>query len=76
AQGRYKGLVVIEDLQVIERSRWETETLESIIHTLSEIPTVDEKTSLAEVINTLESYQLQRLTVLSPAGTVAGVIDR
>ncbi|HEY9598413.1 MAG TPA: CBS domain-containing protein, partial [Cyanophyceae cyanobacterium] len=76
SEGRYRGLVVIEDLQVVERSLWETQTIERIVRPLSEITTVEEKTSLVEAINTLEVKQLNRLTVLSPAGTVAGVIDR
>lgn len=76
ANGRYRGLVSIEDLQVIERSFWESETLESIVRPLSEIATVEEKSPLFEVINSLEAAQLNRLTVLSPAGAVAGVIDR
>ncbi|NER32254.1 MAG: site-2 protease family protein, partial [Symploca sp. SIO1C4] len=76
ADGRYRGIVVLEDLHVIERSLWETQTLESIVHPLSEISIVEEKTSLAKVIQRLEVDQLNRITVLSPAGTVAGVIDR
>ncbi|HLO83627.1 MAG TPA: CBS domain-containing protein, partial [Nostocaceae cyanobacterium] len=40
------------------------------------IPSVSESTSLAEVINRLENEELTRITVLSPAGAVAGVIDR
>ncbi len=76
SNGRYRGLVALEDLHFIERSRWDTQTLESILRPLSEIATVEEKTSLVEVINSLEAGQVNRLTVLSPAGTVAGVIDR
>lgn len=76
ANGRYRGLIAIENLHVVERSLWETQTLESIVRPLSEIPTVEEKTSLLKVITTLEANKLNRLTVLSPAGAVAGVIDR
>jgi CBS domain-containing protein len=76
ADGRYRGLVTLEDLQFIERSRWETDTLESIVHPLSDISTVAEKTPLLEVIDNLETRHLNHLTVLSPAGAVAGVIDR
>ncbi|HEY9634346.1 MAG TPA: site-2 protease family protein [Coleofasciculaceae cyanobacterium] len=76
SEGRYRGLVAIEDLHFVERSLWETRTLESIVHPLSDISTVEEKTSIVEVINTLEARQLSRLTVLSPAGAIAGVIDR
>lgn len=76
AHGRYRGLVAIEDLHFVERSRWESQTLESIVRPLSEIATVEEKTPLVEVIKSLEASHINRLTVLSPAGTVAGVVDR
>jgi Zn-dependent protease/CBS domain-containing protein len=76
SDGRYRGMVAIEDLRSVERSEWETQTLHSIVHPLTEIPTVTESTSIAEVINKLENENLPRLTVLTPAGAVAGVIDR
>ncbi|WP_341526703.1 site-2 protease family protein [Nostoc sp. UHCC 0302] len=76
SDGRYRGLVSIDDLRLIERSEWETQTLQSIVHPLTEIPTVAESTSFVELINKLENEQLPRITVLSPAGAVAGVIDR
>lgn len=76
ADGRYRGMVAIDDLRLVERSAWETQTLQSIVHPLSEIPTIAESTVLAEVINKMENEQLPRITVLSPAGAVAGVIDR
>ncbi|QSJ16714.1 site-2 protease family protein [Nostoc sp. UHCC 0702] len=76
SDGRYRGMVAIEDLRLVERSEWETQTLQSIVHPLTEIPSVAESTTLAEVINKLENEQLPRITVLSPAGAVAGVIDR
>lgn len=76
ASGRYRGLVAIDELQMIERSRWERETLESIVYPLSDIATVEEKTPLLEVINHLETQKRPHLTVLSPAGAIAGVIDR
>ncbi|HEY9873813.1 MAG TPA: site-2 protease family protein [Candidatus Obscuribacterales bacterium] len=76
SHGRYRGLLAVEDLQFIERSRWETETLHSIVRPLSEIVTLPEKTPLLEVINSMENNQMKRLTVISPADAVAGVIDR
>ncbi|BAY96548.1 peptidase M50 [Tolypothrix tenuis PCC 7101] len=76
ADGRYRGMVSIDDLRLVERSQWETQTLQSIVHPLTEIPTVAESTSLAELINKMETEKLPRITVLSPAGAVAGVIDR
>ena len=43
---------------------------------LTEIPSVREGTPLVEVINELEKISDTLITVLSPAGAVAGVIDR
>ncbi|OBQ17183.1 site-2 protease family protein [Anabaena sp. AL93] len=76
ADGRYRGLVNINDLRTTQRSEWETQTLQTIVHPLTTIPTVIESTSLAEVIRKLETEQLSQITVLSPADAVAGVIDR
>ncbi|MFQ4142860.1 site-2 protease family protein [Chlorogloeopsis sp. ULAP02] len=76
SDGRYRGMVSIDDLRLVERSEWETKTVESIVHPLTEIPTVEESTNIAEVINKLENENLPRVTVLSPADSVAGVIDR
>lgn len=76
SDGRYRGMVAIDDLRLVERSEWENRTLQSIVHPLTDIPSVTESTSLVEVINKLENEQLPRITVLSPAGAVAGVIDR
>jgi len=76
SDGRYRGMVSVDDLRLVERSEWESKTLHSILHPLTEIPTVTESTPLVEVINRLEAQQLPQLTVLSPAGAVAGLIDR
>ncbi|MUL37578.1 site-2 protease family protein [Gloeocapsopsis dulcis] len=76
SDGRYRGMVSVDDLRLIERSQWETQTLHSIARPLTEIPTVTEATSFADVINQLENQQLQQITVLSPAGAVAGLVDK
>jgi len=76
SDGRYLGMVKIDDLRTVERSQWESQTLANIVHPLSTIPTVTESTSLGMVINKLENEQLSYITVLTPADAVAGVIDR
>ncbi|PMB42849.1 site-2 protease family protein [Fischerella thermalis CCMEE 5330] len=76
SDGRYRGMVAIDDLRTVERSEWETRTVDAIVHPLTEIPSVEESTSIAEIINKLEKEQLPCVTVLSPAGAVAGIIDR
>ena len=75
SDGRYRGMVSVEDLRLVERSQWDQQTLHTILHPLTAIPTVAESSSLVEVINKLDQ-QLPRITVLSPAGAVAGLIDR
>lgn len=76
SDGRYRGLVAVEDLHKVERSLWETQTLQEIVHPLTEIPSVTESTPLTEVVNQMEAQEVRRITVLSPAGAVSGVIDR
>lgn len=76
SDGRYRGMVSIDDLRLVERSQWESQTVQSIVHPIAEIPHVTESTSLVEVINSIETQQLPWITVLSPAGAVAGIIDR
>lgn len=76
SKGRYVGMISIESLRSIERSQWESKTLHDISQPLTEIDCVTEKTSLLLVINQIEVKSLRRITVLSPTGGVAGVIDR
>ena len=76
SDGRYRGLVSVETLRMTERSQWNIQTLHDVVTPLDELVTVSEKTPLVEVINNLEIQKLPRITVLSPAGAVAGLIDR
>ncbi len=74
--GRDLGIVSIDDIRYTERSQWQIQTLHNILKPLERIPTVSEKSSLAETINTMESCHLSRIIVLSPIGSVVGTIDR
>ncbi|MBX2864092.1 MAG: site-2 protease family protein [Leptolyngbyaceae cyanobacterium MAG.088] len=76
SNGRYRGMVSLEDLRQIERSQWETMTLAEVAHPLLDVPHVREETPLSKVITDLEENELRRITVLSPADAVAGTIDR
>ncbi len=76
SDGRYRGMVTIEDLRQVERSEWEYRNLHSIARPLLEIPHVGENTPLTEAIQLLEDKQISRLTVLTPADAVAGTLDR
>lgn len=76
SEGRYRGLLRVNDLQTIERSQWENLTLNDIVHPLDTIPSVTETTPLFKVILKLEEIKEPFITVLSPAGAVSGTIDR
>jgi Zn-dependent protease/predicted transcriptional regulator len=76
SDGRYQGMIFVDNLRIMERSLWETQTLDSIIRPLTEIPFVSESTSLVDVIIKIEDEGLNLLTILSPAGAVAGVLDK
>ncbi|MEM6839105.1 MAG: site-2 protease family protein [Cyanobacteria bacterium P01_C01_bin.120] len=76
SDGRYRGLVKIDDVREIERSEWEQKRLLDIARPLTSVANVRETTPLPEVIMALEQQELSRLIVLTPADAVAGVIDR
>ncbi len=76
ADGRYCGQVDLEDIRQVERSLWTKQNLAEVVQPLTEIPTVQEEDSLAEVIEALENQNLKEITVLSPAGALAGLVDR
>jgi Zn-dependent protease len=76
ANGRYRGRVALEALRQTERVLWDSRTLDDIAEPLETIPAILETASLAEVVHALGEKQAKCLTVLSPAGAVAGVIDR
>jgi Zn-dependent protease len=76
SDGRYRGLVEMERLQNIERSQWETKTLQDIVQPLTDIPSIKEDTGMVDLIRLMDEKSLSKITVLTPAGAVAGVIDR
>ena len=76
SMGRYVGFVSADAIPYIEKSYRDTQTLRMIICPLSHMVTVSEKVSLLEVLKKMECHQQKQITVLSPAGTVAGIIDQ
>lgn len=76
SDGRYRGAVRTEDIRHIERSQWDTQTLESILKPFDRLVSVPESASLLDGILALEDSGRRTLTVLTPAGAVAGVLDR
>ncbi len=76
SDGRYRGMVSLDDLRQVERSEWETRDLNSIARPLLEIPHVREDAPLIDAINLMETKKLDRLTVLTPADAVSGTLDR
>lgn len=76
SDGRYRGLISLEELRQRERSEWETLTLQDIAQPLAQIGAVEEQTPFPQVILDLEASGASYITVLSPAGSVSGVVDR
>lgn len=76
SDGRYRGMVSLEGLRQVERSEWETRNLQSIAKPLLDIPHVKESTPLTEAILLMEEKGLAQLTVLTPADSVAGTLDK
>ncbi|MEM8603440.1 MAG: site-2 protease family protein [Cyanobacteria bacterium P01_H01_bin.121] len=76
SDGRYRGQISVDALRQIERSWWDRQTVQSLAKPLVALPSVQERTPLAQVILKLEQQRLNTITVLSPADAVAGVIDR
>ncbi len=75
-EGRYRGLVSLDALPLIDRNFWQEQTLNLILRPLQEIIAVSETASLLEVVNSMTSNNLSWITVLSPAGSVAGTMDK
>ncbi|ANV89598.1 site-2 protease family protein [Picosynechococcus sp. PCC 8807] len=76
SEGRYRGLIRPKSLHRLERSQWDQLELMAIAIPLDKIPSVTEQDNLATVICALETLEEPFITVLSPAGAVAGIIDR
>lgn len=76
SNGRYRGMVTLDDLRQVERSEWESRDLHSIARPLLDIPHVVEDTPLTQAIQLMEEKRIDRLTVLTPADAVAGTVDR
>jgi Zn-dependent protease len=76
ANGRDRGMVCPEKLREVDRSLWSTEKLQSIIKPIKTLDAVDLRDNLPQVIDLLETKQLRHITVLSPVGSIAGIIDR
>lgn len=76
SDGRYRGLISLDKFRDIERSLWGTKRVQDIVESLPNIASVKETTRLGTIVNLLQQLNLPFITVLSPAGTVSGIIDR
>jgi Zn-dependent protease/CBS domain-containing protein len=76
SNGRDRGMILPEEIRHVDRTDWDTKTLQSIVKPLPTIDSVELKTKMPSVINLLEEKQARYLTVLSQVGSVAGIVDR
>jgi Zn-dependent protease len=70
------GQISLEAMQVLERSQWEITPVKALAEPLDTLPTLTEQTTLPDVVQQLDLYQLRSIPVLSDTGTVVGVVDR
>lgn len=75
SDGRYRGRISLTTLRQTERSQWDRLTLGEIADPFERIPALPETASLAVAIATLQTAQPNYVTVLTPTGAVAGIID-
>jgi len=76
SNGRDRGWIDPQKLSQIKSDRWQQELVELITTPLNSLTTVKLTSPLKEIITVLENGQLTWVAVLSPVGSVAGVIDR
>ncbi|MFN5856143.1 MAG: site-2 protease family protein [Pseudanabaenaceae cyanobacterium] len=75
-QGRDQGVVLAESLRTTERHDWERRKVSSLAMEFDKLATVKLNSTLVEIVQCLENQQTRYLLVMSPVGSVAGVIDR
>lgn len=75
SDGRYRGRISLATLRQTERSQWDRLTLEDLAEPFDRLPAVPETATLAQVITVLQTAQPSYVTVLTPSGAVAGIID-
>ncbi len=77
ADGRYKGLIKQDRVRSIERSHWDQRTVSDILQPMEEIEGLPEDTSIKDVILLMQRHhELRQVVVWTPAGSVAGLIDK
>jgi Zn-dependent protease len=76
ADGRYKGMVDADGLRRIERSRWDSDTVASILVPMDKLEGVPEDAPIGVIVRLMADTQQQRIPVLSPTGAIAGLVDK
>ncbi len=74
--GRWSGLLDLEDLRLLPREVWGNRTLAELARPLTDLPCLPLDASLGTAILALEQSPLPFLVILSPAGAVEGIVDR
>ena len=76
SDGRYKGLIQQDRMRSIERSRWDSETLYSILTPLEGLEGVKEDAAIPDAISLLKQEDVRWIPVFAPTGAIAGIIDK
>lgn len=75
SDGRYRGRISLATLRQTERSRWDGLTLADLAEPFDRLPSLPETANLAQAIAALQTAQPSYVTILTPSGAVAGIID-
>ncbi|MDX2270944.1 MAG: site-2 protease family protein [Cyanobacteriota bacterium] len=76
SEGRYRGMVLPERVQTLERSLWENSDLSALLLPMDQLKGLSEETPIREVIGMMQSQPLPQVVVLTPSGAIAGLIDK
>jgi Zn-dependent protease/CBS domain-containing protein len=69
------GLLTVADLKTVERERWETTPVESVMRPLAKLHTVGLETPASECFDTMTSEDLHQLPVVEK-GELRGIVSR
>ncbi len=76
ADGRYKGLVRPDLISSVERSHWESTTLEAILKPMGELQGVREDAPLTQAVLLMQHNHATQIPVFTATGAIAGLIDK
>lgn len=75
-EGKLLGTLTVNELKSIATSQWNEILVKELIHSESQLKTVQAKQPLLEVIQLLEAEKVPQITVLGENGIVLGLLEK